>query len=99
MKIFCVGLLLLSFNGFTQERKDIEGILEQMESMGTFSPAQIKAAKERLNNLSDDELNSMVKKGHNAMRNPKLRKEAKEVIQQYKEQGGQLPSDDNITPE
>ncbi len=96
MKYFCIVLLLLSFNGLAQERKDIEGILEQMESMGTFTPAEIKAAKERLNSLSDDELGAMVKKGHDAMRNPKLRKDAKDVIRQYKEQGGKLPSDENV---
>lgn len=75
---------------FGQDKKDIERMLNHMQSMGTFSPEQIEAAKKRLNNLSDEDVDAMVNKAHAAAQNPEYQNQAKEIIRNYKKNGGKI---------
>lgn len=64
MKVFLLGLLLLSFsNAFALSDAEINKSLDQMEKSGVFTKEQIKAAREKFNNLSPEEKNTLIEKG------------------------------------
>lgn len=92
MKLLLIFGMLLSLNfAFAQKKADVERMLEQMEKMGTFTPEQIKAAKDRLKNMDESTFNGMVKKAHSAAQDPKMQEQAKKMINKYKEEGGKIP--------
>lgn len=84
MKWILSILLMGSFYVHAQSKEEVSNMLDQMEKMGTFTPEQIKAAKAKLNNLSDDDLNKIKAKAGSAAQDPKMREEASKIIEQMK---------------
>ncbi len=73
-----------SFYAHGQSKEEVSSMLDQMEKMGTFSPEQVRAAKAKLNNLSDEDLNKIKVKAGSAAQDPKMREEASKIIEQMK---------------
>lgn len=85
MKILLI-LLTLSFSpqAFCLTAEDIQKSLKQMEESGMFSKEQLKAASDKLNSMTPEEREALIKQGKEKVNDPEVQKKAKEMLEKYK---------------
>lgn len=79
MKLFLLAAALITSPlVFSQDKAEINAVLEKLKAQGVFSESDVKAAQKQLNGMSDNEVNSLVKKGKEKINDPNIQKKLKE---------------------
>jgi hypothetical protein len=85
MKLLLVTCLLaFSSLSFAINADQIDAALRQMEASGTFSKAQIAAARKQLKGMDDKQIKALEAKAQSQVNNPKVRAKAQEMLKNYK---------------
>lgn len=71
--------LMISTVTFAQSKEDVADMLKQFKEKGMFTDAQLAAAQEQLNKMSDDDLNNIKAKAANKMNDSDIQKKIKEL--------------------
>lgn len=62
----------------------IQQSFDAMAKSGMFTKEQLKAAKERLENMTPEERAKLIEQGKEKLSDPEYQKKAKELLKQYK---------------
>ena len=80
MKIFILMITLVTSQFcFALDKAQVQGMLEQMKTAGVFSEADIKAAQEELNKMSDDDLKALEEKAKASASDPAVQEKLKQL--------------------
>lgn len=82
MKFIILLSLTLANTGFSQSKKQVSQLIDQLKSSGQFSPEQLEKAKQQLNKMDDETFNSFIQTAKEKSKDPKVRAEAMKVLGQ-----------------
>lgn len=67
-----MGIIFISGQSFSQSKKEVEQVLDQLKASGSFSATQIEAAKKRLNQMKTEEFDGIISHAKNSVNDPKV---------------------------